>query len=153
MKTSRLITTFFVGFLFCANVSLAQRKKTQKSSTTATVPNAQTEWKTAASSETYLIEFSPKRLTRISPTIIRVWTRRHSLQENSDTGFTMLLSEYNCRTRASRSVKTVMYDAAGKMLITSLTSELYSTPNAEWEFVIPNTLGEDELETICKFRR
>ena len=66
----------------------------------------------------------------------------------------MALNEYNCLTRASRSVKTVMYDASGKMLITSLTSELYSTPNAEWEFVIPNTLGEDELDAISgKFRR
>jgi hypothetical protein len=132
MKTSGLIAIFFVGSLLCANVSLAQWKKVQRSSAAAAVPNAQIEWKTAASSETYRIEFSPKRLTRISPTIIRVWTRRHSLRENSDSGFTMALNEYNCRTRASRSVKTVMYDAAGKMLITSLTSELYSTPNAEW---------------------
>src|SRR6266849_3626236 len=84
MKTSRLITIVFVGFLLCANVSLAQRKKTQKPTATTTVPNAQTEWKTAASSETYLIEFSPKRLTRLSPTIIRVWTRRQFLGEKPD---------------------------------------------------------------------
>lgn len=152
MKSLLVTIVLLLAALVVTNVSLAQRRKLQKATGTSSIPNTQTEWKTAASSDDYLIEFSPKRFTRLSATVVRVWTRRRSLGR-SDSGFTLALKEYNCRTRASRSVKTVMYDASGKMLVTDLTSELYSTPNAEWEFVIPNTLGEDELDAICKFRR
>jgi hypothetical protein len=152
MKRSLVIAVLFVSAIVYTSITVAQRK-TQKTTGNNAAPNAQTEWKTAASSDKFLIEFSPRRLTRISPTVVRVWTRRHSTDGKSDSGFTLSLNEYNCKTRAARSIKTVMYDASGRILITQLTSELYSTPKAEWEFVVPNTLGEDELDAICKFRR
>jgi len=149
MKISLLIIVLVIGTLTAAH---AQRKKTQKHPPANPVSNAQAEWKPAASTDDYVVEFSPKRLTRISPAVVRVWTRRHHIGEKFD-GFTMYLNEYNCRTRAFRSLKTVMYDKSGKMLITELTIQLYETPNADWEFAIPNTLGEEELDHICRYRK
>ncbi len=149
MKVSILIVVFAIGALTAA---YAQRKKTHKSTPANPAPNTQAEWKTAASTDGVVIEFSPKRLARISPAVVRVWTRRHYLGEKFD-GFIMYLNEYNCRTRVFRSLKTVMYDKSGKMLITTFTMELYETPKADWESVIPNTLGEEELDHICTYRK
>jgi hypothetical protein len=99
-----------------------------------------------------VVLYSPKRLTRVGGGIVRVWTKRQFIGDKSK-GPTMALNEYDCRKKATRTLKTIMYDSAGRMMITDLTSELYSTPDAEWEFVIPDTLGETELLTICSLKR
>lgn len=150
MKVLRLITVFAIGAISIAQVSHAQRKKAQKSAPANAVPTAQAEWKTAASSEDYVVSYSPKRLARVGRGIVRVWTKRQKI--GSDR-LMMELNEYDCGKRATRTLKTVMYDSEGKMVITDLTSQLYSTPNAEWEFVIPDTMGEKELLTICRIKR
>jgi hypothetical protein len=108
-------------------------------------------WALAASSETYMILYSPKRLVRLSKNVIRAWTKSQRIStEKMREGFTLELNEYNCETKMTRTLRTAMYDESGHFLINALPLGVQYTPNAAWDYVLPDTLDEEELDAICK---
>lgn len=84
--------------------------------------------------------------------VVRVWTKTIMKKyEDTPTGkvyrsaVLKSLGEYDCINQKSRTITAILYDSKGKVIVKDENREY----DIDWEFIIPETVGEEILFFIC----
>ena len=61
-------------------------------------------------------------------------------------GYKLILQKFNCRNKKLGTIEMYVYSEDGKLLDSYKEEEIF----VQMDYVIPDTLGEDLLQTFCK---
>lgn len=84
--------------------------------------------------------------------VVRVWTKTvfkkfeiNSAKKVYQNAVAKKLEEFDCVNKKSREITSILYDSDGNVIYNGENRE-YDT---NWEFVIPETVGEGTLTFVC----
>jgi hypothetical protein len=100
------------------------------------------EWRRAASTDEEFYNYNTRKMTCDSKGVLKVWIRTEGIGYGETRAMTRY--EINCRNNQTRIMSMVKYDSGG-----GVTSNR-SWKNPDWDEVIPDSVGEAILETVCR---
>ena len=121
-------------------------------------------WKPIAESGGSSYFYGTKTIKRLPGGVVRVWIkevlnnqtslgRAEFLRNRKARGVrtygyekyshTLTLYEFNCTKAETRILSTVDYDEAGQVIDST------SYKNSAWDYVVPDSIGESMLKTVC----
>ena len=114
---------------------------------TASAQQTHDYWFLAVSDDKMMIDYiDATSITPSNGNVRRAWTWTfHSTGADTDAGsHQVMLIEVNCRTRETRALQMTFYDSRGEV-------NTYRSENApeQWNYVVPETFGEAEMQFIC----
>ena len=140
MKTSRVLV---VAFLFIVLSMLDN------------VKGLGADWKLFGFNDTGDAYYDAEGINRPSKDVVRfwekvVWSEKAVIDEVAKSGikyktlsYTLALYEYHCAEKKLRTLSIVYYSTDGEVLFSH-------SQESEWEFIVPGSVGEDALKTLCK---
>jgi len=126
---------------------------------------ARTGWKVFTGDDVFLVWYNTRSVVDLTNGKVRVWIKRSLHGDYKDKpleareklklktegydnySYTVELHEYNCRLREFRILSDTDYDRAGKVI------DSVELTDAAWSYVVPNSISEILLNTVCRLKR
>jgi len=167
MKFSRMALLALLSFLLCATpISLSQTAKSKRRarpkpktdyskpfetrcgvrypSFDEFVKETQDYWFEISVSSSSKSLYNPTKVLCDEKGMLKVWIKAVEIDTSKRLSHSMTRFELNCRKDQMRVLSDTSYDKNGAVI----RSETVRTP--EWEEVIPDSVGETILNTVCR---
>jgi uncharacterized protein YgiM (DUF1202 family) len=130
------------GWIHYSTIRKAYRSETDEPA--EGVNRAPDEWKEIGSSNSETFFYNPSRVTRSGSTAT-AWIKYVDKESNKLSA--MNLNEYRCSNKEWRLTASTRYNPDGSIL------RSWTDPKQQWSPVVPESIGESIMQTVCSFSR